>query len=227
MGHTIKIGFPERLAEVGLDVAQIEELVSMYFRGPARSFYILLGPCPKVTTESKTANWITAGLHRYDNLSKLHLINLDSEGMKKMIALGVGCGGTLKPLDLKHGFCLALIHELQHANQASQREQGMDISREGGYNARGSERDARAASDNAYHEVATYLGYAVEKSTVERVTDEEEFREICSIADIFSGTGRVSVRDLSEELRNSKINRPKNLQVLRGLLTELGVEVTR
>jgi hypothetical protein len=81
-------------------------------------------------------------------------------------------------------------------------------------------------ADEAYFELAAFIGMDVPSSAnIPTVPNEEEFNEVSSIASAFDGAVLVSVRDLVEELRHSGINNSKNVELLRGILGEMGVGV--
>lgn len=201
---------------------QIRELIEMNYLGREFPISMIVGPCPG---EKKKFS-ILAGLHIWNGLEKKHTIYVDPSSVKKMFELGRGVGGNKRPIDMKHAIVSAIVHEVQHANQILKHKAGHAFYSEGKYVNRACERDARGYVDERYDELAVYLGLSLpEIALPPPIADEETYEEICQIAECFQDIGSVTLRDLTEELRNSRINTLKNLDILRKLLVETGVEI--
>jgi hypothetical protein len=148
----VVFGYPKRFEELNLQESEVREIVDIYFRGPDdHSIFIEVG---NIHGDRRK---ITAGLHRFNSMTKCHWIELDPKAIRFFFDNGLS-GGNRRSPDIRHTAASTLVHEIQHANQACDRARGKNVSRSGRYDERGSERDAKRAADEAWRELVVYLG---------------------------------------------------------------------
>lgn len=177
------------------------------------------------------------GQHFYNPNTKEHVITFCEKNIRKYYNKGRReFGGNLKlpDIDLKMAAALVLAHELQHANQ-SKLHKGHELfyGYLGGMNSQGKvrmkhyrgracERDAREFVDVHLNEIFAYFNLpSPRRSKVLVATDPDEMADV---ADLLCECEEITMDDVRDELRASRILNPKNVQRLLEILRDRGVE---
>ena len=155
--------------------------------------------------------------------------------INKVFARGLACGGNLKAPTIKVAAAMVLAHELQHANQSLiHKDSSVFYGNLGGvtssgkprmkrYRGRACEREAREFADEKLSDICAYFSVPIE--TRKRVATQSE-SEISDLVEIFSECEEVSMEDIKEELRASKILSPTNVMEVKLQLKEMGIKIT-
>lgn len=176
------------------------------------------------------------GQHMYNPNTREHTISFCKENICRCYTKGRrDFGGNLKlpDIDPKMATALVLAHELQHANQ-SKLHKGNELFYGvlGGINAKGQprmkhykgracERDAREFVDGHLNEIFAYFNLPPPRRN--RVIIAEDPDELVEIADLLCECEEISMDDVRDELRASKLLNPTNVQRLLQILQERGV----
>jgi hypothetical protein len=223
MGHTVIFqDFDEKFP---LSKKEIEALIDLYYRWDDTTFYINHEINKKSARGEHNSDW--AGNH-YIALAKKAIHN--SFNKKQAI------GGTIVPPTLKVACACTLVHELQHANQVKFHKGEMGFyGRMSGVNAKGNprmkhywgracEREARAYVDEHINEICAFFAVDPPRPTVSmggRVGQDE----VMSVADLLCECEEVTLDDIKDELRISKVLTPNNFKTVMAELKKRGFKI--
>lgn len=144
-----------RIRELEVRSRDIHDLVEIYFRGPEHhKINFVIGRHPN---SPRKPGILQGGLHSYSSLTNTHEIHIDPLDLREMHIRGFS-GGNKPAIHFRHAVGMAIVHELQHANQSCDRDGGKNLSRIGKYGTRATEIDARQAADRAFVELTIYFG---------------------------------------------------------------------
>jgi len=179
------------------------------------------------------------GQHQYNPNTKEHTITFNENKIKKRYAKGLRIyGGNLKLDDISVSMAAALVlaHELQHANQSKlHRGNELFYGNLGGYDVKGKprmkhykgracERDAREFVDGHLNEIFAYFNLPAPRRNKVYVADDTD--ELIEVANLLLECEEVSMDDVRDELRFSRILNPKNVQRMLEILRSHGVTST-
>lgn len=196
---------------------EVKDLTEIFFRFDDNIMFH--GQMKPDAAKKKTVR----GLHSYKGGS--HHIYFDWSLIKKSFKEKTAIGGNVPVADLRVLCGMVLAHEVQHANQHHIHEEKHKSfwKRKGRYATRPSEREARNFADNNVDVIAGVLGVSLAGRDRSKTIVADQ--EIIDVAESFVGAEKVAVRDIVDELRLSKMNNPINVEKVRDILEEMGVEV--
>jgi hypothetical protein len=209
-----------------LSKEEIKDMLELFYRGGDRNFVII----------AKKSDPKFAGQADHDFFSNTSVITLVEKNIRAAHAMKHSCGANFPHSNIKVLAATTLAHEVQHINQMIlHKRTGKFFGHLGGTNAKGQwrmqhygnracETDARAFADEKLSEICAYFN--VECPKRERVATNNE-NELDDIIDVFSACDSVSMDDIKEELRSSKILSPSNVAFVKTELATLGITVTK
>lgn len=196
---------------------EVKDLAEIFFRFDDN--IIFHGKMKEGVKDKKSVR----GLHSYTGGS--HHIYFAWDLIKLSHKTKRAIGGNVAVANLRVLCGMVLAHEVQHANQHHVHEEKHKSfwKRHGRYATRPSEREARNFADNNIDVIAGVLGVSlVGRDRSKTIVADQE---IIDVAESFVGAEKVAVRDIVDELRLSKMNNPINVEKVRDILEEMGVEV--
>jgi hypothetical protein len=228
MAHRIEIiGLP---VMNGLLTKQaVEDTINLYYRWTDARFRVV---CfhdireMRVWHKDPKIKKTVRGMHQAADFGKSHTISLVRENIEKAWEDKIAAGGNIAPPTLKAAPIMVLIHEIQHANQIQLHAAPADGGRfwnERGYHNRACEREARTFVDEHLDEVCAYLGLPPVRDRRKPKGDVEQ--EIDDVVDLLCECSEVTMEDVREELRASKILNPKNVTRVLELLQQNGFDI--
>lgn len=178
------------------------------------------------------------GQHMYNPNTREHYITFCLDNIERCFKKGRrDFGGNLKlpDINLKMAAALILAHELQHANQ-SKLHTGNELFYGvlGGFDAKGKprmkhykgracERDAREFVDGHLNEIFAYFNLPLPRRN--KILVAEDADELVEVTDLLCECETISMDDVRDELRASKILNPRNVQRVFQILSERGIEI--
>jgi hypothetical protein len=179
------------------------------------------------------------GQHTFNSITLRHTISFNEKNIRRRFRAGTRVfGGNLKlsKIDERLAAALVLTHELQHANQAKTHVGNMNFyGYLGGYDSRGRvkmkqykwrpcERDAREFVDAHINEIFAYFDQGPPRRSKVIVPDDS--KELVAVADLLLECAEISMDDVRDELRASRILNPKNVRRMLEILQESGMSVS-
>jgi hypothetical protein len=163
------------------------------------------------------------GVHQFFPLSDRHMIVLVRDSIIDGFKRSRHLGGNVIPPTLQAGAAMVLAHELQHANQHKIHKGDSGFFKEHAYFDKATERDARAFADEKLDEICAYFGVPPpRRKPVERPPEESE---VDDVIELLRDIPDVTMDDIREELRASKILNPKNVKKVVDILEGGGLVV--
>lgn len=132
-------------------------------------------------------------------------------------------GGNLPAASARAAAAMVLLHELQHCHQLRYHKFSDAFFTEHRYRNQHCEQEARRYVDENLNEVHAYLGLPPPRRS--RKAAPEPGDELAAVADLLAECQEITIDDVREELRRSRILNPNNVQRLRGMLQERGIQV--
>lgn len=166
------------------------------------------------------------GEHRWARSGNTHTISLVRLNIEKAWLEKNAAGGNVAPPSEQAAAIMVLMHEIQHANQTGLHAQTKSSTfwNERGYRNRACEREARSFVDEHLDELCAYLGLPPIRD--HRKVRGDVDQELEDIVDLLSECDEVTMDDVKEELRASKILNPRNvMEVMSRLETSRNLEV--
>lgn len=176
------------------------------------------------------------GQHIYNPNTREHIISFCLENICRHYKKGRrDFGGNLKlpDIDTRMAAALVLAHELQHANQTRLHKGnelfygvlgGYDIRgrpRMKHYKGRACERDAREFVDGHLNEIFAYFNLPPPRRSKIFVADDPD--ELVEVADLLCECEEITMDDVRDELRASRILNPANVRRVLEILQGRGV----
>ena len=225
MAHNIKfIDFEDSI----LTEEQVIDFIEMYYRFGDATFEIIIS--------NKSGK--TCGNHIYHPWERRHVITLFPRALRYVISRNMSIGGNHKFTDEKIAMAAVLTHELQHANQAAYHKHGSSFYghlpgvTEGGkgrmrqYHNRACERDARAFVDDRTNEIYAYFSATPPMRRFVTAMGKDQ-DELSAVADVLGECSDVTMDDVKDELRASKMLTPTNVSLVIQKLQSRGIEVKK
>jgi hypothetical protein len=177
------------------------------------------------------------GQHEYHPITHQHTISFCLKNIEKNYAKGrrdFGGNLVLPDIDKRMAAALILAHELQHANQSKIYKGQLFYGYLGGLNEKGKprmkhykgracERDAREFVDGHINEIFAYFNLPPPRRNKVFVAEDPD--EMVEIADLLCECPQISMDDVRDELRASRILNPKSVQRMLEILRIRGVEI--
>jgi hypothetical protein len=202
------------------------DFVEMFYRWPACNFEFVAFQSAhewKNFFSEKKTNYKLVGEHRYYGFGG-HRISLIVDNLEKYFAKGSPLGGNVCSPSLQVSAAMVLAHELQHANQVKMHAASSAFYDDHKYIDRACEREARNFADEKFGEICVYYGIETPlKKQVIRPTDEQS--ELEAIKDLLLECHSVTMDDVKDELRASKLLNPKNVKNIISDLRLAGVKI--
>jgi hypothetical protein len=199
-----------------LSEEQVRDLIDMFYRWDDSNFVIV----------GKDRKKGRRGSHRYFSMGNQHIITLSRPTIERGFREKQRMGGNFPAPTLELAPLMVLTHELQHANQAKIHAGTEEFFNKRGYNKRPCEREAREFVDKNLDVLADYLGLELPRRHLQEVAMGNQDQELQDVAELFEECEEVAVADIVEELRQSGINNPKNVEQVSRILFERGIRVT-
>lgn len=222
MGHSIT--FVDFDKNFPLSQKEIEQLVDLFYRWGDTKFFI--------SHDISKRGARGEHHHTWDG----HFIALAKKAIHNSFEKKIAVGGTIVPPTLKVACACTLVHELMHANQVKFHagEKGF-YGKMNGVNAKGHprmkhywgracEREARAYVDEHINEICAFFAVDPPRPTVSmggRVGQDE----VMSVADLLCECEEVTLEDIKDELRISKVLNPSNFKIVMEELKKRGFKI--
>jgi hypothetical protein len=153
------------------------------------------------------------GEHRGSSMTNTHHISLVHDNIVKNLKRDVfPAGNNFKAHTTTMGYVMVLVHELTHANQREHHYDDSQFFQKKGYWNRACEREARGTVDDRINEICVYLNEEPPRRHKKKVDDDSE--EVEAVVDILCECEEITMDDIRDELRASKILNPKNVQMV-------------
>lgn len=210
-----RIQFDESFSGFVLTEDEVRDFIGLFYRWGAGRFLI--------RRDEKERRF--RGEHCC-GMDGVHVITLVEKNIRRDFEKKQRVGGNLVAPTLQVAAGMVLAHELQHANQSRQHLRTEGFYTDHRYWNRACERDARQFVDEHLNQICAY--FAVDppmRGRVEEVAPGQE--EVLAVADLLGECSDVTMEDIKEELRTSKVLNPKNVATVIALLKEQGFEVQR
>lgn len=214
MGHRITLVDWDDLDST-ISGQEVRDLVQLLYAGADTNFEI-------ISCQMKRFR----GQHQYFGLYRVHRIQIDRRNIQSAVERKIHCGGNSIAPNLRMGVGMVLAHELQHANQFLRHKWNEIFFTKKKYISRPSEMEARQFVDNNLDVIAGVLGFRLEHRQTRTPTLGGTKDRLIKLADDLEGSQTLTVKDLVEELRSSRMNNPKNVERLSNILIERGVKIT-
>lgn len=196
-----------------LSQGEVRDLIEMLYRWGDAKFV--------VRTDEGEKKFRGQCKSRMDGRYTITLVrkNIERDFYQKMCV-----GGNIPAPTLKVAAALVLAHELQHANQHKIHAKNQSFWSAHRYMNRACEREARQFADEKMGEICAYFGVSapVRQRAAANGGQTEEAR---AIAELLGECSEVTMDDIREELRASKILNPANVAVVVRALREIGIEI--
>ncbi len=209
-----------------LNEDEVRDFIDLFYRWGDATF--------RINTDEKERKW--RGLHSTGLGEHSHTITLSQKNITRDFNRKIRIGGNMVAPSLRVAAGMVLAHEIQHANQAKFHLNEMGFygkkigltptgrERKQQYNNRACERDARQFVDEHLNEICAY--FSVDPPTRRKplgpgISQEE----VLAVADLLGECSEVSIEDIKDELRASKVLTPNNVQLVLGRLQEQGFEI--
>lgn len=227
MAHRIEIVGLENMDGLLTEQA-VRDTINLYYRwGDARFKVICFRNIPEMRRfhNDPRVKPGVRGEHRWNAFDRLHTISLVRNNIEKAFKEKNAAGGNLPPPALVAAPVMVLTHEIQHANQTQLHPSSPDSSfwNEHRYMNRACEREARAFVDEHLDEICAYFSLPPVRDRRKVRTGVEQ--ELEDIVDLLCECTEVTMDDVREELRASKILNPKNVTRVLELLGQNGFDI--
>ena len=210
-----RIQFDESFAGFILTEDEVRDFIDLFYRWDSGRFLI--------RRDEKERKF--RGEHCY-GLDGLHTITLVQKNIRRDYDQGKRVGGNMVAPTIQVAAGMVLAHELQHANQSKTHLRSEGFFNEHRYWNRACERDARMFVDEHLNEICAY--FAVPPPMRGRVEGGVVGQdEVLAVADLLGECSDVTMEDIKDELRASRILNPKNVATVVELLKVQGFEVMR
>lgn len=211
---------------------EVVDLISTFYRwGPARFL---------IRTDEKERKF----MGQCQSWPDMHTITLCEKNIRREFGKKGRMGGSMVAPNLKVGAGMVLTHEIQHANQSKLHKGNNKFwGKLGGITEKGNERmqkywyracerDARGFVDEHVEEIYAYFDVSTEGLQTLRACgtigdNGRESGEVSEVIALFMEGTEVSMEDVKEELRQSGVLNPGNVQRVVKELREAGIEVQR
>jgi hypothetical protein len=202
MGHSIKF---ENFQNFILSEDEVRDFIEIFYRWGDDRFTI-------TTNETERS---FRGQHSRD-LGGRHIITLVAHNIKKDFRDKKRTGGNLVAPTLKVAAGMVLAHELQHANQSKiHKNESSFYGQKKRYWNRACEREAREFVDNNMPEICAYFQAPWQGTRAPAIGNHGDANgEALAVAELLQECSEVTMDDIRDELRASKILNPKNVQIV-------------
>jgi hypothetical protein len=226
MAHSYKF---EGMEDFALSESEIKDIVEMFYRWEDSKF---------VFDQDKMAKRTYRGQHvcMWDGTHKISfsMKNIEKDFKNKQ---RIAC--NMPAPTLKVAAAMVLAHELQHANQEKLHKGEMGFygrmqgtTKNGNprmkqYWGRACEREARAFVEEHLNEICAYFAapFQMRRKAATIGDNGSENREVSAVAALLKECPQVTMDDVRDELRASKILTPANVQAVLGILRKAKVNI--
>jgi hypothetical protein len=198
-----------------LSEAQARDFVEMFYRWGDAKF--------NITTNEKERRW--RGECRSDGFGG-HTITLCRKNIVRDFNMKLSVGGNILAPTIECAAGMVLAHEIQHANQTKLHKFQEGFWKDHRYWNRACERDARLFVDEHANEICAYFS-APPPMRRGIGGGGDQGGEVLAVADLLCECEAVSMDDVRDELRASKVLNPVNVAAVIARLRESGIEVSR
>lgn len=211
MEHNIT--FDSTFSDFILTQNEVMDLIQLFYRWDDATFLI------KQDENERSFR----GQHQM-TMGNIHNITLVKKNIEKDFKTGlrIGCNHTAPTL--KVAAAMVLVHELQHANQTKFHKQSETaFYRDHRYWDRACEREARAYVDEHLNEICAYFSVPppMRRKQFGHGVGQEE---VLAVADLLCECSDVTMEDIKEELRASKVLTPGNVKIVLDIMKSRGFE---
>jgi hypothetical protein len=214
MGHTIDFSQYDSVNGILKD-KEISDIIELFFRWGDAKFRII--------TNEKERKFM--GSHRM-GWDGVHEIMICNKKIKIEFASKKRTGGNLVAPTVQCAAAMVLVHELQHANQTKLHKQNERFYTSRKYWDRACEREAREHVDNNMAEICAYFQAPWQGGrTPTMVSPKETIGEAQAVAELLLECSEVTMDDVRDELRASKILNPANVRLVIDFLKKNGVDI--
>ena len=212
MAHSIRFS---NFEDFLLTQDEAQDLVDMFYRWEDARFFIHV--------DNKQLHY--RGMHTRTP-DGLHTIMLCKRNIVRDFRKGTTMGGNMKAPALRAAAGMVLVHELQHANQTKLHRAEEGFYRDHKYWNRACERDARQFVDEHMNEICAYFGVEApaRRKVSASIPGDEEAQAVIGL---LSECSAVTMDDVRDELRASKILTPENVARVVQSLREQGIDISR
>lgn len=178
------------------------------------------------------------GQHLFNPNTREHYITFNEKNIRQSFDSGhrrYGGNVSLPDIDLKMAAALVLTHELQHANQSKTHSGDKNFygflgsftptgkPRMKHYKGRPCEVNAREFVDAHLNEVLAYFEKDGPRRSKKKIPNDE--RELLNVVDLLLECAELTLDDVRDELRSSRILNPKNVEIVIQRLRDRGVDL--
>lgn len=207
--------------------SEVQDFVEMFYRWEGTKFTFFGASTPADLRKKFNDKRIKTGLRGECRIfmpeRRIHITLVDST-IRNGFTSKTQLGGNLLAPTLNVGAAMVLAHELEHANQFRTHKPTSGFFNEHRYINKASEREARRFADEKLREICAYFSVPYEVAAA-RVDPEEEESEIDGVISLLSECTEVTMDDVREELRASRILNPANVQEVVRRLKDEGIVV--
>lgn len=217
MAH--RISYEDNTTAPILSRAEIADLIELFFRWENSSF--------RLKNERKHKSYRGMARHLSGGSYEICLYH---ESILAAFERKEQIGGNRPAPTLKMAAAQVLVHEIQHCNQKKFHPKDQDSSFYTGHHYWNlpAERDARGFVDNNIDQLRAYFALPPQTPRSDggsgRVGNHTV--ELAGVIDLLSGCSVVSVGDINDELRLSRILNPSNFKSVREALLLKGVRIS-
>ena len=210
-----------------LNEGEIMDIVELFYRWGDAKFRLLTNEKEKKFRGQHHMGW-----------DGVHEITLCEKNIKRDFDRKHRVGGNFAAPTLKCAAAMVLVHELQHANQTKlHKHQSSFYGNMGGETANGRtrmkhywgracEREAREYVDNNMAEICAYFQAPWQGGrTTTMVSTKESIGEAQAVAELLQECPQVTLEDVKDELRASKILNPANVRLVIDFLKKNGKDI--
>lgn len=199
------------------------DAADFFYKGDSSELTLYVTDCERKENDKLTKKSSTLR-GSFEHLPKR--INLYVETIRKHFGRKIHCGGNFVCASYEASVMAVFVHEVQHANQALIHvDAGEKFWRGRSYYGRPCEVDARRFVDENRQQIANILGEELSASAPEDIDDRELL--FGHFLGFFLEFEEVSLDEIRDQLRSSKMNNPIYVgRLLENLETE-GVTVLR
>lgn len=225
MAHSIT--FDKTFSGFVLSEDEVRDFIEMFYRWEDSKFLICRDEKERKFRGQHSQDW-----------SGTHIITLVEKNIKRDFDAKKRTGGNFVAPSLKIAAGMVLAHELQHANQTKlHKHETTFYGKAGGmtptgkprmkqYWGRACEREAREFVDNKMPEICAYFQTPWEGRGGPTIGNHGDAnREAAAVAELLQECSEVTMEDVKEELRASKILNPRNVIFVVEELKRNGVDI--
>ncbi len=216
----------EDFSDFILSEDEVRDFIDLFYRWDDSTFFVRVDEMERKFR----------GQHSLGFAGQSHTITLVKKNITRDFNKKSSIGGNMVAPTLRVAAGMVLAHEIQHANQAKLHKDEMGFygkklgltptgkPRMKQYWGRATERDARQFVDEHMNEICAYFSVdpPMRQKSTEPGVDQDE---VLVVADLLCECSEVSMEDIKEELRASKVLTPSNVRIVLERLQEQGFAI--